>query len=48
MGGCAGEVGTAVAASCKDSLVGTESVKGAVLLVVGGDTDTLSLVLLSR
>lgn len=39
----AGEVGTSVTSSGKNGLVGTEAVKGSVLLVVGHDSDALAV-----
>lgn len=43
VGGCAGEVGSAVTTSSEDSVVGEESVEGTVLLVVGKDTTALAI-----
>jgi hypothetical protein len=43
VGGCAAEVGSAVSTSGQDGVVGKESVKGAVLLVVGKDSAALAV-----
>jgi len=43
VGGRAAEVGTAIAASGQDGVVGEESVESAVLLVVGEDTSALTV-----
>lgn len=44
VGGGAREVGTAVTTSGKDGVVSSESVEGAVFLVIGHDTDTFAFV----
>jgi hypothetical protein len=43
VGRCAREVGSAVSTSSENSVVGKESVQGAVLLVVGKDTSALTI-----
>jgi hypothetical protein len=45
VGGSAAEVGSSVSTGSQNGLVCSESVKGTILLVVGGDTDTLASVL---